>query len=359
MKLVGLSRQIALSMMAIALGMILLVIFTAYVFYYFWEMYWPENVPVNSLVPTLPELFWILGTIMAGLGLAIWVALSLSKRILAPLNSLALGIRNLAKGDLNARAVADDESLGEASQLAVDFNHLAEKLQKMTEEQRFWNAAIAHELRTPVTILRGRLQGLVDGIFQPDITQFQGLLTQVEGLNRLIEDMRVISLADSGNLYLNNVMTDIQEEIESAIEFSGILSDEKQFKLHMSIESQMVYCDPVRIRQVMLALLDNVKKYSDSGLISINFEKTGHNYQLSVQDDGPGIAPELFPNLFTPFTREPNSKRSGSGLGLAVISAIAKAHGGCATCTLSTRGGTIISFCWPEPDHIKRRAVSS
>ncbi|MBO1915763.1 HAMP domain-containing protein [Providencia rettgeri] len=99
-------------------------------FYYFWDKYWPENVPVNSLVPTVPELFWMLGTTIAGLVLAVWVALSLSKRILAPLNSLAAGIRSLAKGDLSARAVADDESMGEASQLAADFNHLAEKLQK-------------------------------------------------------------------------------------------------------------------------------------------------------------------------------------------------------------------------------------
>ncbi|HBY2491806.1 TPA: HAMP domain-containing protein, partial [Klebsiella pneumoniae] len=123
MKLVGLSRQIAFSMMAIALGVILLVIFTSYVFYYFWDKYWPENVPVNSLVPTVPELFWMLGTTIAGLVLAVWVALSLSKRILTPLNSLAAGIRSLAKGDLSARAVADDESMGEASQLAADFNH--------------------------------------------------------------------------------------------------------------------------------------------------------------------------------------------------------------------------------------------
>ncbi|EIS7261208.1 HAMP domain-containing protein [Salmonella enterica subsp. enterica serovar Braenderup] len=353
MKLVGLSRQIAFSMMAIALGVILLVIFTAYVFYYFWDKYWPENVPVNSLVPTVPELFWMLGTTIAGLVLAEWVALSLSKRILTPLNSLAAGIRSLAKGDLSARAVADDESMGEASQLAADFNHLAEKLQKMTEEQRFWNAAIAHELRTPVTILRGRLQGLVDGVFQPDIKQFKSLLTQVEGLNRLIEDMRVISLADSGNLYLNRVNTDIKDEIDSAIQFSGIFSDDSKFMPCINIDAMIVSCDPVRIRQAMLALLDNAKKYSSSGRIYISLEKKNHNYQLSVQDEGPGIPPDFLPHIFTPFMQAPDSKSNGSGLGLAVVSAIAKAHGGYATCTLSADGGTIISLCWPEPEHIE------
>ncbi|HDZ7415318.1 ATP-binding protein [Proteus mirabilis] len=351
MKLVGLSRQIAFSMMAIALGVILLVIFTAYVFYYFWDKYWPENVPVNSLVPTVPELFWIFGTTIVGLVLAVWVALNLSKRILAPLNSLAAGIRSLAQGDLSARAVADDESMGEAFQLATDFNHLAEKLQKMTEEQRFWNAAIAHELRTPVTILRGRLQGLVDGVFQPDIKQFKSLLTQVEGLNRLIEDMRVISLADSGNLYLNRVNTDIKDEIDSAIQFSGIFSADSKFTSCINIDAMVVFCDPVRVRQAMLALLDNAKKYSSPGRISINFEKKNQFYQLSVQDEGPGISSDFLPHIFTPFMQSPDTKRSGSGLGLAVVSAIAKAHGGYATCALSAEGGTIITLCWPDKAH--------
>ncbi|WP_439829556.1 ATP-binding protein [Aeromonas caviae] len=355
MKLVGLSRQIAFSMMAIALGVTLLVIFTAYVFYYFWGQYWPYNIPTNSFIPTVPELFWMLGTTIAGLLLAVWVALSLSKRILAPLNSLAGGIRNLAKGDLSARAVADDDSLGEASQLAADFNHLAEKLQMMTEEQRFWNAAIAHELRTPVTILRGRLQGLVEGVFQPDIIQFRSLLTQVEGLSRLIEDMRVISLADSGHLYLNITRANIKEDIESAIQFSEIFSRDGIFTANINIEPLIVSCDPVRIRQAMLALLDNVKKYSSPGQIAISLHKNDQVYQLSVQDEGPGISAEFLPHIFTPFMQASHSNRNGSGLGLAVVYAIAKAHGGYATCNLSSHGGTIISLCWPESESIKRQ----
>ncbi|MCG6403263.1 ATP-binding protein [Vibrio fluvialis] len=340
-------------MMAIALSVALLFIFTAYVFYYFWGKYWPDKTTDIGFVPTLPELFWMLGTTITGLCLAIWVALSLSRRILTPLNSLAHGIRSLAQGDLNARAILDDESLGEASQLAIDFNNLAEKLQKMTEEQRFWNAAIAHELRTPVTILHGRLQGLVDGVFQPDTKQFKSLLTQVAGLNRLIEDMRVISLADSGNLYLNRITTDIKDEINSAIQFSGIFSGDSKFTPSINVAAMIVTCDPVRVRQAMLALLDNAKKYSNSGLIYISFNKKNHYYQLSVQDEGPGIPSDFLPHVFTPFMQTPDTKRNGSGVGLAIVSAIAKAHGGYATCTLSADGGTIFSLCWPESEHIE------
>lgn len=348
MKLVGLSRQIAFSMMTIALGVTLLFIFTAYVFYYFWEKYWPENTTNIGFVPTLPELFWMLGTTIAGLCLAIWVALSLSRRILTPLNSLAYGIRSLAKGDLNARAVADDESLGEASQLAIDFNHLADKLQKMTEEQRFWNAAIAHELRTPVTILRGRLQGLAEGIFEPNNAQFRSLLSQVEGLNRLIEDLRVISLADSGHLSLNCTLTDLSKEIESTVQIIKDSLKDSGLSVVLDLQVDTVYCDAGRIQQAILALLDNVKKYSNPGTVTICLIQRDKLNYLSVSDEGPGINIEFIQDIFTPFKRAADAHNSGSGLGLSVVSAIARAHGGHAQCDLTSKGGTKISLCWPD-----------
>ncbi|EJO5753564.1 HAMP domain-containing histidine kinase [Salmonella enterica] len=348
MKLVGLSRQIALSMMAMALGVTLLVIFTAYVFYYFWEKYWPENVPGISLVPTLPELFWILGTTIAGLALSAWVALNLSRRILAPLNSLAGGIRSLAQGDFNARAIADDHSLGEASQLAADFNHLAEKLQRMTDEQRFWNAAIAHELRTPVTILRGRLQGLAEGVFKPDTTQFESLLLQVEGLNSLIEDLRVVSLAESGHLSLSCSEVDLAEEIESVVELMSTPLQKAGLTVKLHTDIKNAYCDAARIRQALLALLDNAKKHSLPGQVSVSLTKHDDMVCLSVSDEGPGIDPEFIPHVFTPFRRASNAKNHGSGLGLSVVSAIARAHSGQARCELINQSGTQFIVEWPS-----------
>ncbi len=106
---------------------------------------------------------WLIATTLAGLAMAIVVAVNLARRILVPLNSVADSLRRVARGDLGVRAIAGDRSLGEAALLADDFNALADQLQRVTEEQVFWNAAIAHELRTPVTILRGRLQGLAEG----------------------------------------------------------------------------------------------------------------------------------------------------------------------------------------------------
>ncbi len=208
MKLGGLSRQIALSMAAMAFGVTLLVVVTAYVFYTLAFRYWPAQYEQTSWIPTGPEWMWLISTTLVALALAVVVGINLARRILVPLNSVADSIRRVARGDLGARAVAGDRSMREAALLADNFNALADELQRVTKEQAFWNAAIAHELRTPITVLRGRLQGLAEGVFPANESQFRSLLTQVEGLTRLIEDLRVISLAESGHLAI-----EIQEPI--------------------------------------------------------------------------------------------------------------------------------------------------
>ena len=349
MKLAGLSRQIAITMMAMALSVTLLVVLTSYAFYFVWQKYWPENFPsVTDMVPTAVEWVWLAGTTIVGLALAVIVAINLARRILVPLNAVTEGIRCVASGDLSARAISTDRSLGEATQLADDFNVLAEKLQRMTEEQAFWNAAIAHELRTPVTILRGRLQGLAEGVFPPDEGQFRSLLLQVEGLNRLIEDLRVVSLAESGHLDLSLQQVDLAAEIRAVVDFmSESLGKAGQHPV-LDLQVQQANCDPTRIRQALLALLENARKHAAPGSIRIQARMNDGTYRLSVSDEGPGIPETFAAHVFTAFRRSPESH--GSGLGLAVVAAIAKAHGGQATCGATSQGGTAFEISWPESD---------
>ncbi|MBP8275915.1 MAG: HAMP domain-containing histidine kinase [Propionivibrio sp.] len=348
MKLVGLSRQIALSMMAMAFGVTLLVVLTSYAFYFFWETYWPEHFPQALAVPTGPEWAWIVGTTLTCLALAAFVAINLSRRILVPLNSVTDSIRRVAQGDLNARAVTGDRSLGEAALLADDFNALADKLQRMTEEQTFWNAAIAHELRTPVTILRGRLQGLAEGVFTPDESLFRSLLSQVEGLSRLIEDLRVVSLMESGHLEIQVQEVDFSAEVRSVVELCGDTLQAAGQHIELDLAEQHVQCDPVRIRQALLALLENVRRHAVPGSIRVQTRLENGYCHLRVEDDGPGISPEFAPHVFTAFRRAADASRGGSGLGLAVVAAIAHAHGGQATCRSTACGGTLLEVCWPN-----------
>lgn len=147
----GLSRQIVLSMSAVVFGAILLSVLGSYAFYAWLMTYSPQSMSgPDDWMPSGPEWVWMALTTFVALALAVVVAVKLARRILMPLTSVAESLRRLAGGDLDARAATEDRSLGEASVLVDDFNAMAERLQRMSQEQLFWNAAIAHELRTPV-----------------------------------------------------------------------------------------------------------------------------------------------------------------------------------------------------------------
>ncbi|MFN3984501.1 MAG: ATP-binding protein [Rhodocyclaceae bacterium] len=346
----GLRRQIIQSLAVMALSIILISVFGSYVFYAFAISYLPDSIS-DTWMPSQVEMIWIICTIVAALGMAVFVAIRLSRRILTPLNSVAHSLREVAQGKLDARAPLGEQAMGETAQLVRDFNAMAERLQSMTREREFWNAAIAHELRTPVTILRGRLQGLAEGVFSPSGEIFNGLMRQVEGLNRLIEDLRVLSLNDSGHLELQRVQVSLADELSTVLQgFTAPLAS-KGLQLHSDLDVNLqVVCDAVRIRQALMALLDNALQHADPGALLVRLQQINGLCQLIVEDEGPGIPPELAVHIFEAFRRgEPSRSREsgGSGLGLAVVKAIAEAHGGQASCRASIQGGTTFLLSLP------------
>ncbi|MCD4487271.1 ATP-binding protein, partial [Chromobacterium vaccinii] len=319
MRLEGLSRQIALSMATMAFCVTVLVVVTGFTFYYVAMTYWPVQFEAPGWKMTAPEWVWLISSTVAGLALSVVMGLRLARRILVPLNSVAAGIRRVAQGDLDARAAAGDRSLREAAALADDFNALADQLQRMTKEQAFWNAAIAHELRTPVTVLRGRLQGLAEGVFTPDESQFRRLLAQVEGLAHLIEDLRVISLAESGHLDIEMRNTDLAAEVRAVVEVFEDALQAAGLQAELDLDERPTQCDPVRIRQALLALLDNARRYAQPGLVRVQLRVEGGQCRLWVEDEGPGIPGDFAPHVFEAFRRSDAARQSGkggSGLGL-------------------------------------------
>ncbi|WP_175842521.1 ATP-binding protein [Burkholderia contaminans] len=362
MKLGGLGRKIAVSMAELALGIMLIVVLMTYVFYYVMLRHWGEFCHQASWIPSTPEWICLGITLLIGLILAVVVSARLAHRILVPLNSVADGIRRVARGDLTARAVAGDRSIREAALIADDFNALAAQLQRMTDEQVFWNAAIAHELRTPVTVLRGRLQGLAEGVFQPGEALFRSLLTQAEGLTRLIEDLRVISLAESGHLSVSLQETDLAEHVKAVVEmFEDSLAAAGQHMV-LDLDTRPVHCDAFRMRQALLALLENARRYAVPGAIRIHTRVENGTCHLQVEDEGPGIPADYAAQIFDAFRRvddDHSSQKGGSGLGLAVVAAIALAHDGEASCRPTARGGTSFTLHWPDRPASVRAAAPS
>ena len=340
----GLSRHIVVSMSLMVLAVIVMVILSSYLLYAVLVNFYPYAEEPTGWAPTGPELVWMAAVTLLGLAVAVAASVRLSQRILTPLNSVVDSIGKLAGGDLGARAAASDRSLGEVALLVDDFNAMARRLQNMDADRVMWHAAIAHELRTPVTILRGRLQGLAEGVFQPDEAQFRSLLAQVEGLSRLIEDLRVLSLADSARLDVRRARSDVVHEVHSVMTLvnPGFRSGGFVLELETSREEHPAHCDPTRVRQALMALLENARRYATPGRVRIAVHDTATHVQVSIDDEGPGIDPALSAHIFDPFMRGDGSRsrqRGGSGLGLAVVKAIADAHGGRVSCTASALGG--------------------
>ncbi|MDR6584779.1 two-component sensor histidine kinase [Herbaspirillum sp. BH-1] len=348
----GLARQIISSVAILALTIMLMVLLGSYAFYSTMFIFLPSALSApDSWLPSPAEWGWIAGTTLLGLGIAIWVAMRLARRILTPLNSVATSLRRVAQGDLAARAGAQRQPLDEASQLISDFNAMAERLERVQQERIFWNAAIAHELRTPVTILRGRLQGLSDGVFPPEPALFSSLLVQVEGLARLIEDLRIVGLAESGHLRIQLQQVDLQQEIGTVLTACESALQDKGFAVTLEIALQRTVCDPVRIRQALLALLENVLQHATPGRLRISTASSAGQHCLRVEDSGPGLAATDATMIFDAFQRGPRSddaQHRGSGLGLAVVRAIASAHHGTADCRPSPLGGTCFEVRWPH-----------
>ena len=327
----GLGRLIALTTVAATLAGIAIAVSCIYLFYAVIFDIAPDVMSESETwFPSGPEWLVIIAASIAGTGLATYAAVRLARRIVTPLQAVAVSARKIANGDLSARVEDGDRSLGEAALLIDDFNLMAANLEKASAGVSHWNALIAHELRTPVTILSGRLQGLVDGVFAPDPELLRSLQAQAQGLARLVEDLRTVSLFDSGHLDLVFETVDLADELQAVIHLMEPGLKERGFSLDVSLQAGLCQIDPARLRQVLVALLENARRHATPGVLRVALDLTLMDGEITVADRGPGIPSEFVEHAFTPFRRSapPDTPRRGSGLGLAVVRAIAQAHGG-------------------------------
>jgi two-component system sensor histidine kinase AdeS len=331
----GLGREIILSTVVATVTSVLVAIMGLYIFYGVIIRIAPELLfPLtDEWLPRGIEWIMIVMLCIAAVGIAVLVATRLARRIVKPLVSVAQSARSIAGGDLKARAETYARAPTEATMLVEDFNLLADRLERASEAVRRWNATIAHELRTPVTILSGRLQGLADGVFNPDPTLFRSLVSQVDALARLIEDLRTVSLLEGGRLDIRFQAVELSDEMEAVIRLMQPGLESAGFTVAATLDKGLCDVDTARIRQAMIALLENAKRHATPARIDVALQIRGQHVRISVTDQGPGLIPEFAEHAFEPFRRymEQGGNAKGSGLGLSVVKAIAQAHGGEAT----------------------------
>lgn len=261
------------------------------------------------------------------------IGIYLARRIARPLEDLTIAADILKSGDFSARVTAPSSSTREVASLVETFNALATSLDRMEERLRFNNMAIAHELRTPLTVLRGALQGIRDGVFPMDAQIVPELLLQVEGLGRIVEDLRTLSLAIGQKLVMQRQWLDVAEVVDGVLSASRPMLEASKLEIETDLRPAGISADPSRIRQAMLALLENAGRYAASGgwlRVETGLLADGSAF-IRVLDRGPGFPEDMDAVAINPFWRGDASRSratGGTGLGLSVVQAITVAHGG-------------------------------
>lgn len=282
---------------------------------------------------------------------ALALAYALAQRLLRPIQALSRASRALAAGDYASRVAAQGRD--EIAVLARDFNHLAGALERNREARRRWGADLAHELRTPVTVLRLELQTLQAGVRQADAAAMGSLLAETERLSALIEDLYELSLADAGALEYRFVEVDLAELARDVADnhrgsaaAAGLVLEEDYADALPVMQG-----DPLRLAQLIDNLLLNARRYTDApGRIRLALSLRAGQLQLSVDDTPPGVPAEDLPQLFDRLFRSERSRSraaGGAGLGLSICRAIADAHGGAIWAEASPLGGLRVCVLFP------------
>ncbi|WP_272481807.1 ATP-binding protein [Hyphomicrobium sulfonivorans] len=306
-----------------------------------WSTLWPGPIEWSAFL-----VLWLLGTVGA-----IAAAVRFTRRLIRPLDAVGSAARQIAAGDLTARAMPDEPMFDKTRQLVDDFNAMARQLGQSEADMRAWNVAIAHELRTPLTILRGRLQGVVDGVFKPDAASLAALIAQVDSLTRIVEDLKVLTLAQSGRLELRLETVDLADEVRSVASFVAPDFKGAGITMNYDLGSVHVRADGARVRQALLAILENARRYAAPCDLHIETRATSDKGVLRITDNGPGLPPRAEQLVFEPFWRADESRSrasGGSGLGLAVVQAIAHAHGGTAVAYQVNPNGAVFEIRLPR-----------
>jgi two-component system, OmpR family, sensor histidine kinase BaeS len=292
---------------------------------------------------------------LAALGMVIVViivSLPLARRLVKPMSAMAAATHDIASGRYATRIpVSSSDELG---RLARDFNDMAATLEKHEKERRQWVADISHELRTPVSVLRGEIEALLDGIRTITPETIRSLHAETLRLSRLLEDLYQLSLSDMGALTYRKEDLDLTEVLEVSIETYRAEFARKDIRLRMDIAERpaiRVFADRERMHQLFANLLDNSLKYTDRGGELI-IRLTYHDSRAAIdfEDSPPGVPGAELERLFDRLYRVEESRNrlsGGAGLGLAICRNIAEGHDGTIAAYPSSLGGLMITVTIP------------
>jgi signal transduction histidine kinase len=292
----------------------------------------------------------LLAAVVAGLA-AVLLTVGLSRPILGPVEALTAAARRMEKGDLSQRVeVQSNDEIGE---LARAFNAMTDGLTRLEELRRNMVSDVAHDLRTPLTNIRGYLEALQDGVVEPKREVIDSLYEEAMLLNRLIDDLQELALAEAGQLRLERRPVAPADLVNKALEAVRAQAAAKGLVLQadLPVDLPLTNVDPQRIGQVLGNLLSNALTHTPSGReIVVAARMVDSEVEVSVRDTGEGIPPEHLPYIFERFYRADKSRSrvtGGTGLGLAIARQLVEAHGGRIEVESEVGRGTQFTFTLP------------
>lgn len=290
---------------------------------------------------------WMLAV---GVGLSLLVSWLLARHLVAPILALTRHARTLQEGDYSARL--SDQRKDELGTLSHQLDQLSERLEQGQQARQRWFSDIAHELRTPLAILQGELEALIDGIRPLNLDAIKALESETAQLTHLINDLHDLALADGGNLRYQFQSSDLATLVRDATDsYQHTLAQHSLALEVIQPDQALALIDPVRIRQLLDNLLQNTVKYTQAGgRLRIQLQQSGRQWQLVLEDSAPGVPDEALPQLFDHLYRVESSRNrrsGGAGLGLAICLRIAQAHGGTLQAEHSELGGVRLTLTLP------------
>lgn len=315
--------------------------------------------PERGFLESANTSMWIAGFIAVAVALVISVFVA--RQITLPLRNLTFAAKRISGGDLSQRV--DVRSRDEIGELGSAFNSMAESLARNEQLRRNMVADVAHELRTPLSVIQGNLEAMLDGIVAPDAANLSSIHEETLVLARLISDLRELSLAEAGQLKLQKEPADLRELVRKMAGKYRTEAQEKGLNLEVQVPEglPLVDVDSQRISQVIGNLLNNALRHTAAGgrvTVAIQKSKPTKNFNycpgetlvVSVSDTGSGIPQQELAYVFERFYRVDKSRArisGGSGIGLAIVKHLVEAHGGKVWAESELGKGSRFSFDLP------------
>lgn len=290
---------------------------------------------------------FLLWSLVALGGIAVALSIIASGVLMRSLKRLAAAAAAVGRGDLGARVPVKGGD--EVAALAADFNRMAEALETQEKLRKKLIANVAHELRTPLSAMRGELEGMMDGVIPMDRRQLESLHEEAGRLQRMLDGIDDLAQAQASSLSLRKERIALKPFLEVLLGRMAIPAREKGVQLRFAGEADSAaHADPERLSQIMLNLLSNALKATGSnGSIEVRAFPQGASTALQVSDSGRGIDPAALPFVFERFYR---ASEGGLGLGLAIVKELVVAHGGSITVASTPGKGSVFTVILPRQD---------